>query len=173
MAKIKIIGYNDLVPVPRETAIRIKNGIADGSIKSEDYVEIGAFYGKVKNIVSFFIEEKYQDPVFTGMEDYLHERNKILALSLKEIVDRQKSYFDLFTRITESNGSFEDYRDKTEEYMKEHPYRIWCCPLVWTDDKYRSIKNFGIGAMGIIENVERAEVAYENDKIAEMAGAGI
>lgn len=174
MARIKVKGEQDMIAVPQSDALKVREGIKDGTILPDHYVQMGRFYGPVKNIVSFVLDDEGpRYPVDHNMEDYVKARDEMLALPDNERVKKQSNLYDLTCSVfgyKPSVGQEQKDIEKTREFIKSHPFRMWMDPTIWV--KGWSVKGTAQSAhhnsaAEMLGRMVAVDSAHEFDKIQQ------
>lgn len=80
-AKIKVAGINELISIPDKQAQEIKDGLKSFMIKPDEFIEIGSWSGKAREIKSFIMESEQEE---VGMWQKTTEELKEIAGDFRE-----------------------------------------------------------------------------------------
>lgn len=166
MAKIKIVGYSELIEVSQDTAREIEKIWRDDKCSRDTKITVGNISVTKGDIKAVFLDRSNLDynPHEENLRDYYDKRNKILWMPAK---DRAKvnswGHFSLFYYAAFKKKPDPNLRKEVEEqaaeFFQKNPK--WSVPSlkIWFDYlKLTDSQSFYRQAFMILERIESNEL---------------
>ena len=165
MAKLRIVGMNEGIEVSDEKAREFTNGRKAGTIGDNDYVSIGPWYGKAREVRGVWVTPEVNlDPHGEMLEriqnSYIQERRRLQGLSPEKRADRTAwGYFGLLYWGISKETAPENMKPKVlklaSSFYKSHPY--WTTPSISCWKEFFKGRSMNAFVVSISERVEGSQ----------------
>ena len=165
MAKLRIVGMPEPIDIDDRKAKEFTDGRRSGVIGNDDYISIGSWYGKARDVRGVWIPPAIDlDPHGEMLErmqnSYVQERRRLQDLSPKERANKTtRGYFGLLYWGVNKVDAPKDVESRAIElaigFYEGHPY--WTVPSISCWEEFFKGRSMNAFAFSISERVESSQ----------------